>query len=217
MSKKDTILDVAEIAGKTAISLIPVGGALATAIYDTVKGNALAKRQDQWKRTLEDRISKIEETLESIGNNELFTTALVKATELAMRTSREEKMSYLANAVISSLAPNIDEEKLIIFLDLLDKYTISHIKIIKFFNNPTYFTEVSNSPYMMGSPATVLFQAYPELDNVLFKKVYKDLYIDGMVNTENLNINVTGSAMVAKRTTELGDDFLRFISSNTTE
>lgn len=106
MSKKEAILDVAEIAGKTAISLIPVGGALATAIYDTVKGNALAKRQEQWMRTLEDRISKIEETLESIGNNELFTTALVKATELAMRTSREEKMSYLANAVISSLAPN---------------------------------------------------------------------------------------------------------------
>ena len=103
------------------------------------------------------------------------------------------------------------------YLDLFDKYTISHIKIIKFFNNPTHFAKASNSPYMVGSPTTVLFQAFPELDNVLFKKVYKDLYIDGMVTTENLNITVTGSAMVAKRTTELGDDFLRFILGSATK
>ena len=122
-------------------------------------------------------------------------------------------MAYLANAVVNSLDPDIDEEKLIVFLSLLDKYTISHIKIIYFFNNPKRFDGISSSSYMMGSPSTPLFQVYPELNNGLFKKIYDDLYTDGMVNTENLNVTMTGSGMVAKRTSQLGDEFLNFILS----
>ena len=45
------------------------------------------------------------------------------------------------------------------------------------------------------------------------KKMYNDLYVDGMVNTENLNISMTGSGMLAKRTKLLGDEFLKFILS----
>lgn len=211
MGFKEKALDTVEIVAKTALSVIPVGGALATSVYDTVKGNCLSKRQEQWKDALEERLSKLETTLEDIGNNEFFTTALVKATELAMKTARKEKMEYLANSVVNSLNPDIDEEKLIVFLSLLDKYTVSHIKIIYFFNNPKRFDGISSSSYMMGSPSTPLFQAFPELNNGLFKKMYDDLYTDGMVNTENLNVTMTGSGMVAKRTTQLGDDFLRFI------
>ena len=213
MCIRDRALDTVEIAAKTALSVIPVGGALVTSVYDTVKGNCLSKRQEKWKESLEERLSKLECALEDIGNNELFTTALVKSTEIAMKTSREEKMAYLANAVINSLEPDIDEEKLIVFLSLLDKYTISHIKIIYFFNNPKRFDGISSSSYMMGSPSTPLFQVYPELNNSLFKKIYDDLYTDGMVNTESLNVTMTGSGMVAKRTSQLGDEFLDFILS----
>lgn len=213
MGFKEKALDTVEIAAKTALSVIPMGGALVTSVYDTVKGNCLSKRQEKWKESLEERLSKLECALEDIGNNELFTTALVKSTEIAMKTSREEKMAYLANAVINSLEPDIDEEKLIVFLSLLDKYTISHIKIIYFFNNPKRFDGISSSSYMMGSPSTPLFQVYPELNNGLFKKIYDDLYTDGMVNTESLNVTMTGSGMVAKRTSQLGDEFLDFILS----
>lgn len=208
---KNVALETVEIVAKTALSVIPVGGALVTAVYDAVKGNCLSKRQEEWKRALEERLSAVEETLENIGNNELFTTALIKGTELAMRTARGEKLSYLANAVVNTIGQDLDEERLIVFLDLIDKYTVSHIKIINFFYDPTRFEGISSSSYMTGSPTTPLFSVYPELNNDLFNKIYKDLYIDGMVNTENLNCTMTSSGMVAKRTTKLGDQFLTFI------
>ena len=47
--------------------------------------------------------------------------------------------------------------------------------------------------------------------NKLFRKIYKDLYLDGMVNTEDLNITITGNGMIAKRTTDLADELLNFI------
>ena len=215
MAIKDKFLDTMEIVGKTALSTIPIGGALATSVYDVVKGNSLAKRKEMWERTIEERITKLEGTLEDIGNNESFTTALIKATELAMRTASQEKMKYLANAVVNSFKLNLEEEKLIIFMDLLDKYTISHIKSLHFFYNPKRFSDTNSSSYMAGSPTTILFQVYPDLDNEIFKKIYNDLYVDGMVNlkTDNLNTTMTGSGMVAKRTTALGDEFLMFILS----
>lgn len=211
MIKKEIVLDVAEVVAKTALSVIPVGGALITAVYDAVKGNALAKRQEKWRTALEDRLSKTEETLDSIGENELFATAVVKSTELAMKTAQEEKIEYLANAVMNSLKPDLTEEKLIIFLALLEKYTVSHIKIAHFFHNPKAFDGVSEHSYMMGSPSTVLFDVYPELNNNLFTKLFKDLYDDGIINTSSPNTTMSGSGMVAKRTTALGDDFLKFI------
>ena len=211
MSVKEIALDTLEVVGKTALSAIPIGGALATSVYDTVKSNCLSKRQEKWRMALEERLTNLENNLEDIGNNELFTTALVKATELAMRTAKEEKITYIANSVVNSLNPDLNEEKLIVFLDLLDKYTVSHIKIIYFFFDPKRFEGVNSNAYMMGSPSTPLFSVYPELDNELFKKIYGDLYTDGMVTLENLNISMTGSGMVAKRTTPIADEFLRFV------
>lgn len=214
MDIKKVVTDTIEVVAKTALSVIPVGGTLITTVWDTVKGNVLAKRQEEWQKTVEERLSKTEETLESIGENELFATALIKATELAIKTSRIEKMEYLANAVVNSLKPDLDEEKLIIFLELLDKYTVTHIKILHFFHSPASFSTSLGHTFMMGSPLTILFSVYPELNNDLFYKIYHDLFSDGMVNTENLNITMTGSGMVAKRTTPLGDAFLNFIMNN---
>ena len=213
---KRNVLDMVEIAGKTVLSAIPIGGALITAVYDAVKGNVLSRRQEEWKKVLEERLSNLEDTLDNIGNNELFTTALIKTTEIAMRTAKAEKRLYLANAVVNTTSLDLNEEKLIVFLDLLDKYTVSHIKIINFFFKPSRFEGVSSSSHIMGSPKTPLFDIYPELNNDLFNKIYNDLYTDGMVNTKDLNCTMTGAGMIAKRTTPLGDEFLNFIKCSIT-
>jgi len=210
MGKKEVALEVTEIAVKTTLSVIPIGGALATSIYDSIKGNCLAKRKEKWERELEARLSHTEETLETIGNNELFTTTLIRATELAMKTAQEEKIQYLANAVVNSLSPDLDEEKMMVMLNLLDKYTVSHIKILYYFYNPRRFDEMKHSS-AMGSPKLLLFSMFPELNNELFDKLYEDLFIDGMVNLENLNVMMTGRGITEKRTTPLADSFLNFV------
>ena len=98
-----------------------------------------------------------------------------------------------------------------IFLDLLDKYTVSHIKIMYFFYNPKRFEGVDIYLNRMGGVSDPLFYVYPELDNGWFGKIYKDLYFDGMLSLENVNITMTGSGMLAKRTTPIADEFLKFI------
>lgn len=123
-------IQVAEIAGKTAVSAIPVGGALVTSIYDAVKNNCLEKRQKKWQEALENRISKMEVTLDDLGNSEIFTTAIIKATEVAMKTSSEEKLKYLANATANSYEGNIDETRFYLYMGLIERYTARHISIL---------------------------------------------------------------------------------------
>lgn len=208
------ILDIIEITGKTVVSAIPVGGALISATFDSVKNNCLAKRQQEWAKAIEKRIGKLECSLDDLGASEQFTSALIKGTEIALKTANKDKVAFLANAVINSFRQSIEEEKLIIFFDLIDKYTVSHIKIVNFFNNPKKFETTKTASYYIGAPSDLLFLAYPELENPLFNKIYRDLYLDGIVNTESLNVSMTANGMEAKRTTALGDEFLDFILSD---
>jgi len=55
----------------------------------------------------------------------------------------------------------------------------------------------------------------PELRSrrALYDQFWRDLYMRGLVNTEGLNVTMSGAGLAEKRTTALGDQFLWFISS----
>lgn len=116
----------------------------------------------------------------------------------------------MANALLYTVEHSIDEDKLIMFMSYVEKYTVSHIKILNFFNNPKKFPNVNVENCIMGSPSQPLSQVYPEV-SPLRDKCINDLYNDGLMNTQSINISMTSQGMVAKRTTQLGDDFLSFL------
>lgn len=177
-----TALDTAEIVGKTVVSTIPIGGAMITAVYDTVKNNCLAKRQQKWQKVIELRLSKLEKTLEEIGNNEFFAAALIKTTESAMKSPSEEKLCYLAEALANSIEESVDETKLLIFLNLIDKYTVAHIKLLENY-----------------------YQGCIEVweDKELQQKIHNDLVNDALLLFANNSSNMCLG--------ELGKEFYEFI------
>lgn len=97
---------------------------------------------------------------------------------------------------------------------MIEKYTIWHLKILDYFENPEKFDNVNKSKYYMGSPKSVLFEVYPELKGKekYVDKIVKELYSDGLMTTENLNTTMSASGMVASRTSEMANDFIRFIT-----
>lgn len=205
--------DIIEISSKTVLSAIPIGGTLINAVWDSVKGNVAQRRLDEWKELIEDRLSKLEITLNEISSNEKFATAMFYATESAIRTSEKYKREYLANAVLNSISTDIDESIMMIYLNLIEKYTTCHIKIIDFFDDPLKHPNISVERYYMGSPLKVLFDVYSELSSnqEFVNKIIKDLYNDGILNTDNMNCTMTASGMVSKRTTLLGHGLIDFI------
>ena len=88
--------EVAEITAKTVLSTIPVGGALVTCIWDSIKANVANRRMEDWKKQVEEKLCDLNSSLEDIGSNELFASAMMKATDIALKTAEDEKRQYLA-------------------------------------------------------------------------------------------------------------------------
>lgn len=216
MSNKLAVIanEMIEIGAKTALSVIPVGGALITGVWDSIKSNCAQKRLQEWQHLIEERLSSIDSTLEDVGNNEIFTSAMFQATELAIKTSENAKRVYLADAVVNSLSCPFEESVVMMFFSMIGKYTLWHLKILDFFQNPKKFDGVNESNYYMGSPKSVLFDVYPDLrtKEAYVDRIVKELYADGLMNTDNLNCTMTGQGMVASRVSSIGNEFIDFIT-----
>ena len=60
---KDYIQKAAEVVAKTLLSEIPFGGALITAVWDSVKSHCAEKRLNNWKQLMEERLARLHITL----------------------------------------------------------------------------------------------------------------------------------------------------------
>lgn len=210
----DTAKEIIEIGAKTLLSTIPVGGALISGVWDSIKSGVVQKRLEHWQNLIEERLHSLEVTLQEIGDNENFATALFQATELAIKTSEDKKRDYLANAVLNSAVCKIEESVMTIFFNLAGKYSLWHITILYYFNNPKNFSSKFSGPYLMGSPLLYLYDVYPELklQSDFTDKIIADLYNDGLLNTKEMHASMTSSGMVDSRTTALGKSFIRFLT-----
>lgn len=215
MKGNQIVLEAVEIGAKTALSIIPVGGTLVSCVWDSVKANAAQKRMEAWKNLLEERLHKIEITLEDVGNNELFTSAMMKATDAAIRTAEETKREYLANVVNNTLIIPIEESILMMFLDMIDHLTALHLSILRFFQDPSEGGKNSADHYYAGSPSRILQDAHPEWvkDMGIISKAVRDLQADGLLQQgEFMNVIMSGQGMISPRITDFGNSFLRYIS-----
>ena len=216
MEKEELVRQIIEISAKTALSVIPIGGTLITEIWNAVKDNAIQKRLNDFHNKVEEKLHTLESSLEEVGTNEAFTTAMLWATEIAIKTEQEKKREYLANAVYNSLKVGIDENIQVIFMDMISKYSVWHIQILEYFRDPK--KKVTNKyDDSMGTPIMCLLEAYPELrpNASLVNKIISDLYADGLLSTANMNTVMTAQGKLSSRTTDLGNQFIDYLTIKT--
>ena len=191
---------------KGVVSTIPGASILASA-YEEMHSGIYKRRMDEWKAAVEERLSKLEnDVINGLPNNDIFATVLLISAQLALKTNKE-KVKLLANAVSNSAMTALPEERVIILLNSIYKYTIPHLRLLRFLQNPKEYNPIDSD---MGSTMTIYYNYYPNSDKSLDKIVIRDLYADGFTDTEALNAIVSSSGMVDKHTTTLGDDMIEF-------
>jgi len=67
----------------------------------------------------------------------------------------------------------------------------------------------------MGAMSHLVENVFPELNGKrdIYDLIWKDLYSRTLVNTDGLHTMMTGSGVVAKRTTKIGEVFLGYIKN----
>ena len=217
--------DYAHAIIKTVVTSIPVVGGTAAEIFASTFARPIEKRREKWSELLIRKLIDLEDqidglTIENRSENEMFVTTVMHATQYALRTHQQEKIDCLSNAVLNSSLLNAPEEDLqLIFLNFIDELTLWHIRILKFFQNPKKWGElhgVKCQNWISGAPSTVLTNAFRDLENKseFYTLIVRDLQTKGLMgNGEFLNTSMTVNGMFDGRTTEMGDDFLRYIES----
>jgi len=161
--------------------------------------------------------------IEELSKNEFFITTVMHATQAAVRNHQKEKLDALRNAALNAALPNAPEEDLqMIFLGYIDSLTTWHIRILKLFDNPIEWFKSNGKKFpelLFGGLEDLLLRAYPELrgQRGFYDQVFKDLNERGLITTESLHVGMSGHGLTEKRTSEMGEAFIRFITSPLSE
>ncbi len=221
---KNSAGDYAHATVGGAIASIPGVGNLASEIFHTIISSPLEKRKEQWMIRIAEGLEELQNKVDSFNvetlcENDLFISILNRASQLAISNHQEDKLNALRNAIMNTaLDIPIDENEQMMFLNLVDSMTPWHLRLIYYFENPEQrYKEKNIKPidYPMGSPVTPLLDFYTELKGKesFINLIVKDLYNNGLFNTESLNAMMTSNGMYASRLTEYGERFLQFISA----
>lgn len=214
--------DALHTIARASISTIPVIGGPIKELFSSIVRPPIAKRTEEWiesiareLQALESKVSGLK--LENLKENESFITAVTHATTIAIRTHQEEKLDALHNAVLNSAVasdPNDDLQHM--FLDFIDTFTPSHIKILKFFDNPRAWfqkNEIGFGNFAAGPPSAILERAFPDLKRDFYDQLARDLSSRGLMqNGVSLHTMTTAEGMFSRRTTAMGQMFLKYIS-----
>ena len=209
---------------RAGLGSIPIVGAAATELFQMVVTPSLDRRRVEWMNSVADTLKKLEDNgqlrIEDLASNEAFVDTVLHATQAALRNSQEEKREALRNAVLNSALPHPPDESVQqMFVEWIDSLTVWHLRILKLLDDPKgWFQEQGRRPpeyTIAGHLFDLLAKAYPELQNqqTLSSQIARDLYIRGFSSTEGLGAMTSGSGMYAQRTTELGREFLKFITA----
>jgi len=215
--------DYLHAVARAGLGAIPVAGAAATELLNLLITPPLEKRREKWMTEIGMILKKLEENkgidLESLRDNDIFIDTVLVATQAALRTSEKGKIEYFKNVIINSALSEQPEQSLIqIFLNLIETFTIWHIKILKFFDDPKTWFHSNNrkiSNYIYLGLSDILEDAYPELKVKadFYNLIWLDLSRAGLHNTGSLKGIISSSGLLVSRTTDLGKQFLDFISN----
>jgi hypothetical protein len=214
--------DTLHTLARAGISLIPYIGGPAAELFSLIITPPIDKRRHEWMEEIAETLKKLADdnkiALETLKDNPTFIDAVLQATPAAIRSHQRIKRHALRNAVLNSaLARSPDASTQLMFISFVDRFTEWHIRILELFSNPPQWAtrnNVSFAQFGAGGLGDILLQAFPQLKErkPFYQQVWADLHNCGLLNTSSLGMMLTGGGLMAKRTTDFGDQFLSFIS-----
>jgi hypothetical protein len=206
--------DVAHAIVTAGLSAVPMVGGPAVELFQYLVQPPLDKRREAWMKQVGEKLQQLEKKgfdLDKLLDNEPFISALMQASQAALRTHKAEKLAALRNAVLNIATGQAPEETVqYLLLSFVDQLSEMHLRIIKVFYAPEAPPGLS-----IGGLGNVLEHNIPELrgQRELYDQLWRDLYSRGLVNTDGLHVTMSGNGLIQRRTTGLGEALLKLISS----
>ncbi len=164
------ILTLAE----AAISAVPIVGGPVAALLTAGVGEVVNRRLTEWFADVAEAVEQLAARVddvqpEHLAQNEAFTDAVMTAARTVEKTSEQEKLDALRNAVLNSVMPGApDADVRASFFAMVDDLTPSHLRLLALFDDPsgwfdTHLDLVRPQPSLMSSRRQLVDAALPAL------------------------------------------------------
>ncbi|MEG1310469.1 MAG: hypothetical protein RR942_06600 [Romboutsia sp.] len=192
-------------------------------LLDIIFTSPVEKRKEEWliylAEGLEELRNKVgEQSLESLKDNELFTTIVLDATSIAMKTHQELKRQALRNACLNCAeGTKLNEDIQLIFTKNIDSLTNLDLQLLIYFENPIKRFEENgecvDTSFGNGSVTDGLYRYYPKIkgqDEIISNRI-KTLYNLGFVSISDIGGTMSLNGVYSPRLTNMGKQFVSFI------
>jgi hypothetical protein len=208
-------------AAEAGLSSIPgFGSALAVAFVTAVSWR-LEQRREEWFTELAEGVEELREqlgglSLETLLSDGRFTDAVVSATRTVEHTDQAEKIRALRHAVLNSVLPGApDADTQAILLNLVDRFTGTHLRMLALWCDPPGWFASHQLPYptSSGNRALTVDAGMPEMQGRrdLTMLVASELHNAGLLGA-NLAGMVSSQGMMQPLATDLGRQLVKFVS-----
>ena len=208
--------------GRVAIGAVPVVGSPLLEIFNSLLEAPLNKRRTETMlaigAALNDLIDQGVVTEAGLKENEAFISTVAEVCNISLRNHQAEKLEALRNAVINSALPTCpSDDYRQIFLNFVDVCTVSHIRLLKLFEDPErWFTENNRvKPYQTSvSLSQIIASAMPELiaNHEILDSIWSDLYQKGLVEVKQLEMILSADSCLSEQNTKFGSKLVAFLS-----
>jgi hypothetical protein len=199
---------------RAAVGSVPIVGPAATELVNLFFRPASEERGKEWAEQILAALEQIRARgnvdLAALGKDQAFVDVVAQATHIAMRNYQQEKREALRNAIANSAGPQAPEEsKRQMFLQFIDRFTVWHLKLLRFFAEPPTNTFNENNV------SQIIETSFSELrgKKEFYQQIWNDLRVAGVVlPSPQLGIATVQPPGPIKQTTSFGDEFLAFIN-----
>jgi hypothetical protein len=215
--------EIAERALEAGLSGVPVVGGPLAVVFVAAVGRKLQRRRDEWLTELAEAVEELRSQgldPQTLADNDLFVDAVVSTTRIVEHTHQQEKIKALRNAVVNSVAADApDADTQAIFLNLIDRFTPSHLRLLTLLDNPRAWFAARNIPEpqaaMAGSRTQAVEAGLPEMAGrkEFYNLLVSELSASGFLKVNTLTGMVSPTAIMDSLTTDLGTRFVKFVTS----
>ena len=147
-----------------------------------------------------------------LPDNPVFVSAVIQAQRIAQTTSDSDKRKILRNALLNiAVGDAPDEDIQTMFLQNIERFTPTHIKLFEFLSKPYHYLEGKIDEMQQAQGVGVLKGielVFPHLGKrpEYVKSLLLDLFNSGLIISANVDQAQPGQTL-----TNLGAEFQRFI------
>jgi len=202
---------------KAVAATTPFCGGIASLMSDYIPSSRF-KRLEEFAKIIAADVGKLGNRLdENLYEPDEFAFMLEQCFRGVAENYQKEKLDFfrgiLINSVIDTNLSNYEKEY---FLNLVNNFSVLHIRILKFLVTPIeYLTENGISQnQIQGGFKSIFRTAIPDVDIKLVETAFGDLYQSGFVSTKkdifNTMTSGQGLNLLGDRTTDLAKKFIKF-------